>query len=81
LRTVKEAASTFGARTLSVPTGSVLERVANSASVTRRPAENTIWALQSSRLSSTTRSARQPGATSPRSRNPKARAAEIEAAR
>lgn len=61
--------------------GSDALRVANSASVTSLPPAKTMPALQLSRLSTTTRSARQPGATSPRSRRPKARAAEIEAAR
>ena len=80
-RAAKSAAVTRRALTLSRPTGATVPRAANSSSPTIRPAVITVETAQVSRSSITTRSARQPGATRPRSIRPKMRAAEMLAAR
>ncbi len=74
-------ALTFGALTLLRPTGATALRAANKSSETTLPADRTISAWQPSRLSTTTISARCPGAIKPRSKRPKALAAETLAAR
>lgn len=77
----KSAASTVPALTLSRPTGATRGRLSNSAGSTMRPAEMTVSTEQSARSPTSTMSARRPGAIIPRSRSPKARAADQLAAR
>lgn len=77
----KAAACTGFAFIEARPTGGTGWRASNSAGRTSLPPAITSATRHSRRLSSSAMSARQPGATSPRSDSPKMRAAEWLAAR
>ena len=79
--TAKSSAVTGWSLTERSPTGLTAGRPAKVSGVTTRPLRMTRLTAHSSRSSSSTRSARCPGAISPRSNRPKPRAADHVAAR
>ena len=79
--TWKVSAVTGRSFTESRPTSATSGRVRKRSGVTGAPRQITEWTLHVARSSSSTMSARWPGATSPRSNRPKWRAADQVAAR